>query len=230
MNIDTPPASCAECDGAGYYKLAVPFGHPDFGVLFPCVCTLAERAARERDALLRLSNLGTFREQTFATFDAHMPGVQHAYDAAWAYAQQPDGWLLVLGRYGVGKTHLAAAIANVALDRHEMVLFVVVPDLLDEMRATFAPTSEVTYDARFEQVRTVPLLILDDLGTEAATPWAKEKLYQLINHRYQERLPTVVTSNRALAELEPRLASRLADRRLCQVIHMQAQDYRRYGG
>ena len=63
-------------------------------------------------------------------------------------------------------------------------MFVVVPDLLDHLRATFSPTSTVSYDRRFEEIRTTPLLVLDDLGTQAMTPWAREKLYQLFNHRY----------------------------------------------
>jgi DNA replication protein DnaC len=79
-------------------------------------------------------------------------------------------------------------------------------------------------------VRTVPLLVLDDLGTENATSWAREKLFQIINYRYQERLPTVVTTNHTLDELEPRLVSRLADRRYSQVVRIEARDYRRFGG
>ena len=93
--------------------------------------------------------------------------------------------------------------------------------MLDHLRATFSPISEVQYDTQFELVRTVSLLIWDDLGTEAATPWAREKLYQLFNHRYQEHLPTVVTSNRRLDELEPRVASRLSDCLLSQVIQIE---------
>lgn len=223
-------AGCPDCDGVGYYKLAVPLGHPDFGVLFPCVCRQAERTQRQRDELMRLGNLAAVRGMTFATFDQEVSGMQDAYDAAWHYAQTLSGWLLLLGSYGVGKTHLAAAVAWNALEQQRAVLFVVVPDLLDHLRATFGPSSETTYDERFEQVRTAPLLILDDLGTEAATPWAKEKLFQLLNHRYQERLPTVITSNHSLNELEPQLASRLADRRLCQVLQIEAEDYRRFGG
>ncbi len=56
----------------------------------------------------------------------------------------------------------------------------VVPDLLDHLRATFSPSSTVSLDRRFEEVRTTPLLILDDLGTQSATPWAREKLYQIV--------------------------------------------------
>jgi DNA replication protein DnaC len=85
----------------------------------------------------------------------------------------------------------------------------------------------VSYDAVFEGLRTVGLLVLDDLGAEAPTPWAAEKLYQLLNHRYNYRLPTVVTTNRDLDRLEGRLATRLRDRRLCQHVRLTAADYRR---
>ena len=59
-----------------------------------------------------------------------------------------------------------------------LALFTFVPDLLDHLRATYSPNSPVQYDQLFEQVKSTPLLILDDLGAETSTPWAKEKLYQ----------------------------------------------------
>jgi len=88
-------------------------------------------------------------------------------------------------------SHLAAAIANHRVARGHPALFVVVPDLLDHLRATFNPQSTVTFDQRFEEVRRAPLIVLDDLGTESATPWAREKLYQIFDYRYNARLPTV---------------------------------------
>ena len=109
----------------------------------------------------------------------------------------------------------------------EQVLFAVVPDLLDHLRATFGPQSTVSYDERFELVRSVPLLILDDLGTESATPWVREKLYQLINHRYNYRLATVITTNLRLEAIEPRIYSRLCDPACGVVMTIAAQDYRR---
>ena len=46
----------------------------------------------------------------------------------------------------------------------------------------------------FEGVRTTEILVLDDLGTESATPWAQEKLFQIINYRYNFQFPTVFTT------------------------------------
>ena len=117
----------------------------------------------------------------------------------------------MIGGYGCGKTHLAAAIANAVVQRGITPLFVTVPDLLDHLRATYAPYLSGGYSDRFEQVRTTPLLILDDLGTENTTSWALEKLFQLLNYRYLMRLPTVITTNQELEHLDPRLRSRLAD-------------------
>jgi DNA replication protein DnaC len=219
--------TCAICGGVGFFTQAVPFGHPDFGVLVACQCKQAEWARRRALELARLSNLAAFGDKTFATFNPFVPGVREVLGQVRDYSRRPHGWLTLLGSYGVGKTHLAAAIANEVLEREEQVLFAVVPDLLDHLRATFGPQSTVAYDERFELVRTVPLLVLDDLGTESATAWAREKLYQLINHRYNERLATVITTNLKPKAIEPRIYSRLCDPVCGIIITIVAQDYRR---
>jgi DNA replication protein DnaC len=226
-----PPTSepdCPHCEGAGYYKEAVPYGHPHFGVLFPCVCKLAEKEQRAAEELEQVSNLEMFSDKTFESFVPDVPGVRRAYLRAVEYAKRPQGWLVLFGNYGVGKTHLAAAIANQALRRQHRVLFAIVPDLLDHLRSTFGPTSEVQYDDRFETIRTVPLLILDDLGTENTTAWAREKLFQIVNYRYNDALPTVMTSNRKPEDIDPRIFSRMSDRALCEEhIIIDGADYRR---
>ena len=218
---------CAICQGARWIKEAVPFGHPHFGTLFPCSCMQAEWARRTAVELAQMSNLDAMRDKTFETLNPFVSGVRELVPQIRHYARRPNGWLTLLGPYGVGKTHLAVAIANEALDRQEQVLFTVVPDLLDHLRATFGPQSTVAYDERFELVRSVPLLILDDLGTESATPWAREKLYQLLNHRYNEHLATVITTNLKPQAIEPRIYSRLCDPSCGTIITIVAQDYRR---
>jgi DNA replication protein DnaC len=71
-----------------------------------------------------------------------------------------------------------------------------------------------------------PLLVLDDFGTHNATPWAQEKIYQIINHRYINQLPTVVTSNFLINDFEGRIRSRLQDPNLVTVVKILAPDYR----
>ena len=174
-------------------------------------------------------------DQTFESFDlrqaelhpeAHQ-SLARAKAHAEAFAAQPEGWLVLTGTYGCGKTHLAAAIANRRANMyHERATFVVVPDLLDYLRAAFSPSSLAPLDVRFEEVRRAPLLILDDLGTESATPWAREKLFQLLNYRYAARLPTVITSSKPVEEMDERLASRMLDTSRCTVVSILASSYR----
>ena len=225
---DVPPELCPACGGAGWFPASTPEERAQHGRLMPCVCTERKRAQRRLARLRELSNLELYHDQTFASFNRFAPGLQLAYQRALAFAQAPAGWLALLGPCGCGKTHLAAAIARSTLDAERPALFVVVPDLLDHLRAAFSPSSPASYDQRFDEVRSVELLVLDDLGTESATPWAREKLYQLINHRYIHRLATVFTSNLPEAQLDPRVASRMHDPRLpASVLSIQAQDYRR---
>jgi DNA replication protein DnaC len=133
-----------------------------------------------------------------------------------------------MGPYGSGKTHLAAAIANYRAATGIPPLFIMVPDLLDHLRSTFSPDSSTSYDRRFNQIRTAPLLILDDLGTQSMTPWVKEKLYQLFNYRYNANLPTVITTADSLSEIDPRIRSRMLDRRICRIYAITAPTY--HGG
>ncbi len=218
-----------------YVTRNVPVGHPDFGKAFPCVCQGDVLAEQQTARLRMLSNLNVVAGKTFETFELDHPSLSEeqngilrgAYKRARDYAENPQGWLLFQGNFGSGKTHLAVAIANYNLDRGQSVLFMTVPDLLDHLRSTFAPSSEVEYDELFERVRNIPLLILDDLGTESATSWAQEKLFQLINHRYLHRLSTVITTNVELDKSDPRIRSRLVDRQLTDSVMLPLPDYRR---
>lgn len=136
--------------------------------------------------------------------------LREASSRALGFARRPQGFFTLIGEPGCGKTHLAAAVVNHCLTQGKAVCFAVVPDLLDHVRATFGRNGGgVTYSERFQAYKEIGLLILDDLGTESPTPWVDEKMYQLINHRYNFRLPTVVTSNELPTTLDPRLTSRL---------------------
>lgn len=189
------------------------------------------------DKLLKLSQLGALRDCTFNTFlpEGHgLPpqkqlNLKLAYESTLNFAREPQGWLVLKGGYGCGKTHLAAAIANHRLEMGHPVLFVNTPDLLDHLRAAYSPNAATSYDERFEQVRNAPLLILDDLGTQSNSDWAQEKLYQIFNYRYNGRLPTVITTNLDLESIEIRIRSRMVDPSLVQIIHIAAPDFRRAG-
>jgi DNA replication protein DnaC len=234
---------CPRCHGLGYLREDLPVGHPNFGKAQPCTCQMENMQLRRAAQLREESNTETLAGKSFENFLpeglAPDPDIRATVSAAFkhcrAFAENPDRpdendpdkkWLLLMGTYGSGKTHLAAAIANHCLAQHKPVLFLNTPDLLDFLRETFAPGSDTTYSDRFEEIRAAPLLILDDLGTESPTPWAVEKLYQILNYRYNAHLPTVITTNKKIEEMEPRIASRLSDVELVYTLNILAPDYR----
>lgn len=219
--------ACPHCHGAGYVRLDVPVGDPSFGQAVACICKERDLEDRRMSDLRRMSSLDAFRDKTFATFDTSLPGVREALEVAQRYAEDPQGWLVLSGGYGVGKTHLAAAIAHERLASGQSVFFSIVPDLLDHLRAAFAPSSEMPYDELFDKVREAGVLVLDDLGAENATAWATEKLFQIINYRYNYHMPTVVTTNhRLLSHMDERIRSRLSDRSFVRNVTIDSTDYR----
>ncbi|NLE95659.1 MAG: ATP-binding protein, partial [Dehalococcoidia bacterium] len=187
-----------------------------------------------RNTALRMPDLPEgLRQETFDNFDLRrleltreqQQNLEMAYHLAQEFAGQPEGWIVYQGAHGCGKTHLAAAIANARIAAGQPVLFLVVADLLDYLRSAFGPDSKVSYARFFEEVKQSPLLILDDYGEQASTPWAKSKLFQLINHRYNARLPMVVTTCLSLEEMEVRISSRFADPRFNTVFNIMAPHY-----
>jgi DNA replication protein DnaC len=177
-----PDDVCPDCAGAGYYTLAVPVGHPDFGKLLPCACRLRaheqraqEQAAQRVQALLAelARTLGRLAHARFATFDLERPLVElvwggatfsidvqrqalvQAWDDAQRYAAQPAGWLYLCGPCGAGKSHLAAAIANAVAMSGQGVTYASVPDLLRFVRRGFG---ERTADERLDALMAIEIV------------------------------------------------------------------------
>nr|MBA3944901.1 ATP-binding protein [Herpetosiphonaceae bacterium] len=203
----------------------VPYGDPNFGRLQACGCKSQEIAQSRAEKLRELSRLGPLATKSFAGFVPNRGAsayskvaLEVALRVAKEFADVPEGWLVLTGPSGSGKTHLAAAITNTVLERAGGALWVFVPDFLDHLRTTFSPQSEVSYDELFSMVRDAPLLALDDLGAHSSSSWAEEKLYQILAHRYDAQLPTVITTSRLLDSFDGRLRSRLEDAELSRVV------------
>jgi DNA replication protein DnaC len=122
--------------------------------------------------------------------------------------------LWLYGDVGTGKTTLAMLVSTEALKRGHSVAIYSVPRLLAEIRDTYdADRGERTYAGLFQQLVTVDLLHLDDLGAEKQTDWVLEQLYSLVNERYEEERSIVVTTNLVdTAELEQQIGRRTVSR------------------
>lgn len=226
-SLDRPPSrppedtaegdKCPICGDKGWYSLDVPAGHPEFGRALTCECQDSRFQEERSLRLLRYSNLGHLARFSFESLDpdgrTEDPESRflfnEAYDAAKKFAESPSGWLVFIGPHGTGKTHLAAAAAHQCLENDNVVFYVHVPDLMDHLRSTFGPTSDISYSELFDQVQNTPILVLDGLESQTSTPWAEEKLHQIVNHRYNSELPTIITSAVNLEELAPYIRSRI---------------------
>jgi DNA replication protein DnaC len=230
----TMEPECPICHGVGFVRQNLPISDPNFGRLVPCTCQANHRDGKQAAITANLNRLVDYANKTFDNFsvkgrmglgDEQEKSLNVARSHAEQFSRDLKGWLLFCGGYGCGKTHLAAAIANHAAGLGIPTLFLTVPDLLDTLRASFN-SAEDPYASRFEEIRNVQLLVLDNLWTQNATSWALEKLFQLFDHRYVKRLPTVVTTDMDLEELDGRIRSRLQDPELVTVLKINAPDYR----
>jgi DNA replication protein DnaC len=150
------------------------------------------------------------------------------YLETWEENREAGRGLYFCGGVGTGKTHLAVAVMNELIRRKRVPsLFVTVPELLDNLRETYNKPGR-NLDEWMDAVQNADFLVLDDLGSERATEWVRERIFVMVNHRYREALPTVFTSNIGPKDLAQQLGERTASRiiAMCDWIALEGEDYR----
>lgn len=169
------------------------------------------RGRNEAEHLLsQLTISPRFRNRRFSNFK-EMPGSQRAYEVArkWAatFNKEDGQGFLMYGNTGNGKTHLAvAAMLEVHEAFHLPAIFDVAPAVFNRLKQLVRTPEE--YTKTLDAFMNVPLLVLDDIDKVSQTqgrlsPWTKETMYLLINHRYEFLLPTICTSNLSPKKLRP---------------------------
>ena len=228
-------SACTICGDTGWLRR-----DDGSGLAKPCRCELERRAQKRARELRSASGVSDaiYNRLTFEAFDASKTvdprcDMARIKAACEAFAAEPHGWLVLMGSYGTGKTHLVYAIAGALLQRAVPVYAASVPEMLTMVRNGFSDAQGLSAEQRLTALRTVEVLVLDDWGTERGSDWVSETLFSVLNARYNDRLATVVTTNLApktLAERDGRLASRLLDRDLSQWHVLLAGDYRQRRG
>ncbi len=199
-------------------------GKIDYSRTVPCRCyevTLAQEKAKH---LLVYYELPPQTEHmTFEKFRVRA-GLEEAYQAAMAVADG-DGkeWLTLVSDTNRGKTHLTVAICRHRLTKSLPTRYVYVPLLMEELRRGFRGEGDESYGSRFDHFCNVPLLVMDDLGTESPTKWVQEKLDTIIDYRLMHGLGLVVTTNCPMQDMPFRIASRL--KRNGRVIFIESPEY-----
>jgi DNA replication protein DnaC len=112
--------------------------------------------------------------------------------------------MLLFGRNGRGKTHLAVSILRRVTSPATTIRFCNVPEFLAEMKASFNAGPEANANVLLQRCKDADVLVLDDLGQERATEWVVDTLGALIFHRHREQKPIIVTTNLSVRELNDR--------------------------
>ena len=198
-----------------------------------------KRKRRDIQALVDAS--GIPKRYQNAVFTAYQvpPGSAKLYRTAYAYAERfggiADGMGLYLtGGCGVGKTHIATAIALHLIEQERRVICMNTIELLARIRGAY--TAGETEQELLRDYLRAELLILDDLGKESITDWSLQMLYTLVDMRYSSLKPMIVTTNYTDGKLIKRLArkgdeitaqaivSRLHE--VCHTVDVTGEDYR----
>lgn len=114
--------------------------------------------------------------------------------------------LILVGNNGVGKTHLACSIANKLIENGIPVIYGTLINLLAELRNSYDTDNDISEMEIIKLYENVALLIIDDLGKEKPSEWGLEKLFTIINSRYENNLPVIITTNYNQNSLVQRLS------------------------
>lgn len=202
--------TCPKCSGYGWVI-------GEDGAARRCDCGIATRSRSGR--LVDAANIPTrFQAKDFTNFRAERGDRERAaiLDFAKRYAagfsEGEDVGLILRGIPGCGKTHIAVAILRAVMERGFSGNYANFTDLLSRLRDSYNNGSREVEGELLGQIDEVDLLVLDDVGAESTSDWVRDRLYLIINRRYENARATIVTTNCDEAELEARIGPRTASR------------------
>ncbi len=172
------------------------------------------------------------QKMSFRTFkdNPKLKNYDDVKEASEHFLKNLNGWLLITGPTGVGKTHIATAIAGDRISKLKPVYFGFMPNILERLRNFNDGQPNNFFNFLVEH----PFLIIDDLGSQTNSIWAEEKIYQLIVSRHNNQLPTVITTRASNIkedlgfnpQINEAIISRLGDVNIVVKLPIVSADYR----
>jgi DNA replication protein DnaC len=200
-----PLENCSLCRGTGWKMVPRPDGAGRMAAA--CDCGMEDRAARvmERAHIPRRYEHCDFESYVTDLTDGKTWTAQHAQSLKQAklsvqgfvrdFPAATEKGVLLMGPSGVGKTHLAVAALKELLRRGHQGLFCDYRELLKEIQGSYNPASESTEMKILEPIRTIEVLVLDDLGASKPSDWVRDIVGIVLNARYNEKRTTLITTN-----------------------------------
>jgi DNA replication protein DnaC len=251
-----PIDDCLLCRGTGWQMIPRRDGAGLAAV--PCDCGMVERASRIMDRARVPKRYEHCDFESYSTdvgaTAAQTQSLKNAMNVTKGFVQNypmsAEKGLLLTGASGVGKTHLAVAALKELIARGHAGLFCDYRELLKEIQASYNPSSESTEMSILEPVRTVEILVMDDLGASKPSVWVLDIIGLVLNARYNERRVTILTTNyfdepegapeaikgpdgKRVSVREDTIADRIGARmrsrlfEMCRTVNVEAPDFRR---
>jgi DNA replication protein DnaC len=234
--------TCATCEGTGWVLVT----EEGKSVARRCRCFYERRAQALWDEARIPRRYQDCSLDNFEVHDdSHKDALKISRKFVSNYPRQEIG-LLFIGPCGVGKTHLAVAIIRELIAKKSAACcFYDFRELIRDIQSSFTPDSSLSEAEILAPVFEAGVLVLDELGAKRPTAWVEETVFYIINQRYNQKKPTIFTSNyldsdededgrdemykkkddSLLTRIGYRLRSRLYE--MCKVVNMKGKDYRK---